>query len=183
MKKLILTLMVASLPFGAFAADEESRAKSWNLKGEVKARFTAKVVDMLCEITGKCNEKCGGGSYQLGLLTTDGKLIPVNKNGQASFNGAVVDLLSHCGNTVEVDGLLVGEEVPAQYYQVQLIKPAGAEWKKANLHTKQWKKQFPDVGGKGPWFRRDPRVLSQLDKDGFLGLGDDADKKFIAETY
>ncbi len=183
MKKILLILAVSYLPFKALAADAESQARSWNLTGEEKARFSAKVVDILCEVSGKCAEKCGAGSYQLGLLTEGGKLIPVNKNGQTSFNGAVSDLLPLCGKTVEVDGLLVGEEVPAKLYQIQLIKQEGQDWAKANRHTKDWKEKFPDVDGKGPWFRRDPRVLSILEKDGYLGLGEEADKKFIEENY
>lgn len=183
MKKYILALAIAALPFHAIAEDATSNAKPWNLSGEQKARFSAKVVDILCEVSGKCADQCGAGSYQLGLLTTDGKIIPVNKNGQSSFNGAIVDLLPYCGKTVEVDGLLVGEDVPAQLYQVQLIKTEGADWAKADLHTKEWEKQFPNAGGEGPWFRRDPRVLSQLEKDGYLGLGAEVDKAFIAENY
>ncbi|MEP2944176.1 MAG: hypothetical protein ABJM86_11070 [Hyphomicrobiales bacterium] len=187
MKKYLLALAVASLPFHApvtvMADDGASQAKSWKLTGEEKARFSAKVVDVLCEVAGKCADNCGAGSYQIGLLTTDGKLIPINKNGQGSFNGGVDDLLPFCGKNVEVDGLLVGENVPSKYYQVQLIKPEGGEWAKANLHTKKWKEKYPDAGGKGPWFRRDPRVLSQLEKDGYLGLGADADKAFIKENY
>lgn len=183
MRRFILALAVASLPFHAIAEDGASNAKSWNLTGESKAKFSGKIVDILCEISGKCADNCRGGSHQLGLLTADGKLIPVMKNGQGSFNGGVVDLLPYCGKTIEVDGLFAGEDIPEKLYQVQLIKAEGGEWAKANKHTKEWKKQFPNAGGKGPWFRRDPRVLSQLEKDGYLGLGDGADKKFIAENY
>jgi len=149
MKKYILALAIAALPFHAIAEDATSNAKPWNLSGEQKARFSAKVVDILCEVSGKCADQCGAGSYQLGLLTTDGKIIPVNKNGQSSFNGAIVDLLPYCGKTVEVDGLLVGEDVPAQLYQVQLIKTEGADWAKADLHTKEWESNFRTLVEKG----------------------------------
>lgn len=183
MKKFLLALTVAALPFHAYADEGASQAKSWNLTGEEKALFTAKVVDILCEVSGTCADACGAGSYQLGLLTPDGKLIPANKNGQGSFNGAVVDLLPHCGKTIQVDGLKVGEGVPAKYFQVQLLKAEGGEWQKANLHTKDWKAKNPDAPGKGPWFRRDPRISAQIEKDGFLGLGDEADQTFIKENY
>lgn len=183
MRTFVLALAVAALPFYAMADDGASQANSWNLTGEQKARFQAKVVNILCEISGKCADKCGAGLYQLGLLTTDGKIVPVDKNGETSFNGGVADLLPYCGKNVEVDGLFVGEDIPAQLYQVQLIKPEGGEWQKAELHTKEWDKRFPEAAGEGPWFRRDPRVLAQLKKDGYLGLGDEEDAKFIKENY
>ncbi|MEP1441881.1 MAG: hypothetical protein ABJK39_02610 [Hyphomicrobiales bacterium] len=183
MKKLIIALCAASFPFAAMADDPNSKAKNWNLVEEKKAIFSGKVVDIRCEVTGNCADECGAGAYQLGILTTDGKLIPPMKNGQTSFNGTIEDLLPYCGKNVEVDGLLVGAGIPEQLYQIQLIKVEGGEWAKANLHTKTWKKKYPDAGGKGPWFRRDPRVKAQLEKDGWLGLGADVDKKFIAENY
>ncbi|MEP3233733.1 MAG: hypothetical protein ABJN04_09615 [Hyphomicrobiales bacterium] len=183
MKKLIIALCAASFPFAAMADDPNSKAKNWNLVDEKKAIFSGKIVDIRCEVTGNCADECGAGAYQLGILTTDGKLIPPMKNGQTSFNGAIDDLLPYCGKNVEVDGLLVGADIPEQLYQIQLIKVEGGEWAKANLHTKTWKKKYPDAGGKGPWFRRDPRVKAQLEKDGWLGLGADVDKKFIAENY
>lgn len=183
MKKLIIALCAASFPFAAMADDPNSKAKNWNLVEEKKAIFSGKVVDIRCEVTGNCADECGAGAYQLGILTTDGKLIPPMKNGQTSFNGTVDDLLPFCGKNVEVDGLLVGAGIPEQLYQIQLIKVEGGEWAKANLHTKTWKTKFPDAGGKGPWFRRDPRVIGALEKSGWLGLGADVDKKFIAENY
>lgn len=188
MRTLILAAALAALPFSALADDHGSKAKSWGLKGEEMSRFSAKVVEIKCELTGECADACGAGAYQLGLLTTEGKLIPVNKNGQTSFNGGVDDLLPYCGQTIEVDGLLVGDvagndKLDSKLYQVQLIKPEGGEWKKANEHTKAWKKKFPDAGGKGPWFRRDPRVLAQTDANGYMGLGLEEDKKFIKEWY
>ncbi|MEM8794911.1 MAG: hypothetical protein AAGE61_05035 [Pseudomonadota bacterium] len=183
MRTLILALAALALPLAAHA-EEASQANSWNLVGEKMARFEGKVVDIKCEVTGVCAPNCGDGSLPLGLVrTTDNMLIPVNKNGQTSFNGGVVDLLPHCGKTIGVDGLLVGEDIPAQLYQVQLLKPEGGEWQKANLHTKEWAKQFPDAGGEGPWFRRDPRVLSQLEENGYMGLGKEEDERFIKEWY
>ncbi|MBA4782244.1 MAG: hypothetical protein H2045_03400 [Rhizobiales bacterium] len=185
MRKILLALAIASLPMHtslSHAEDTASKAESWGLVGEKNARFSAKVVDIMCELTGNCAEKCGAGSYQIGLLTTDGKVIPAMKNGQPAFNGAVVDLLPFCGQNVEVDGLFVGEDIPAQLYQVQLIKPEGGEWQKTDLHTKEWDRLNANLPGEGPWFRRDPRVLSEIAKDGYLGLGAAEDEKYIKEN-
>jgi len=180
---LAAAMTVAPAAFAEGAA--ESQAKSWGLLGEEMTRFSGKVVDILCELTGDCADNCGNGSRHLGLLREDGRLVPVYKNNQTSFNGAVADLLPLCGQTIEVDGLLVGEDVPAKFLQVQLIKPEGAsEFYKANGWTEAWKRRFPEQAeGKGPWFRRDPRILEQIKEKGYLGLGPEADRPVIAEWY
>ena len=105
-----------------------SQAKNWNLLGQEKARFEARVVDVLCEVAGDCPENCGDGRRQLGLLrAVDGVLVLANKNTQPAFTGANLDLLPYCNQEVEVDGLLVGlsDYTPAKMYQVQLIRRKG----------------------------------------------------------
>lgn len=63
MMRFVFSLMIAVAlsPNAAIAQDKPSKAKSWNLTGQVKARFDAKVVDMLCEVSGgaACADKCG----------------------------------------------------------------------------------------------------------------------------
>ena len=76
MKKLIIALCATAFPFAALADDPNSKAKNWNLVAQKKAVFTGKVVDVRCEVTGNCADECGAGAYHLGILTTDGKLIP-----------------------------------------------------------------------------------------------------------
>jgi len=186
---LLAALLAAPLFFAAPAsADEECEANSWGLSGEVKACFSAKVVDLLCEITGDCPDNCGDGTRQLGLLRTDtGKLVYPQKNLQSSFNGAVADLAPHCGNTIDLRGFLVGDEETlkgaAQLYQVQWIRAEGGKWKKANKWTKDWAKKNPDAKGKGPWFRRDPRIKADIEENGYLGLGPEEDILFIKDWY
>lgn len=172
---------------GEFA--EGSKAKNWNLLGQENAIFEAKVVDILCELTGDCVENCGDGRRQLGLLRkSDGVLVLANKNTQPAFTGANLDLLPYCNQEVEVDGLLVGLEdyTPAKFYQVQLIRKVGEEkWNKTNKWTKVWAKNNPDEAKKkGPWFRKDPRINALIARDGYLGLGlerDEAFKKYLFE--
>ena len=79
-------------------------AKSWNLTGEEIVRFDAKVVDILCELTGDCPANCGDGKRQLGLINGEGVLIPVTKN-MTAFTGAVDELIDFCGQTITADGL------------------------------------------------------------------------------
>ena len=178
-----------TLAGGEFSAG--SKAKSWSLFGEEKARFEGKVVDALCLLTGDCPADCGAGKRQMGILrSADGRFLLVNKNGQPVFTGASVDLAPYCGQTVEVDGLLVGDREitpglgEAKLFQVQTVRILGAEAaNKTNLWTRYWKQRNPDAGGKGPWFRRDPGVMEQIEAHGRLGLGAEADRKYIEETF
>lgn len=173
-----------ALPLQALADDGESQANSWGLTGEEKARFGGTVVDMLCELTGDCPDDCGAGARQMGIVRDDGVLVLAAKNTQTSFNGAIEDLLPYCGKAVEVDGLMVGEGAP-RVYQVQFIREKGAEeWARANRWTTVRGESEPKlVEGEGPWFRRDPRVLEQIERNGYLGLGHETDEAFIKEWY
>jgi len=184
--------VVFALTFSAsatFAADfsKGSKAKEFGLNEAVQSTFSAKVVDLPCEVAGDCTDNCGGGSRQLGLVRdADNRLISVLKNGQFQFNGPAEDLLLYCNQKVDVDGIMIGdpEEHNTQFYMVQFIKAEGAaEWNKANKWTKKWKERNPDVAeGKGPWFRRDPRVVKQIEANGYFGLGKEADIKYAKEN-
>ncbi|MEO1543801.1 MAG: hypothetical protein AAFR75_07265 [Pseudomonadota bacterium] len=164
-----------------------SQAAELGLSGETKAMFSGKVVDLLCELSGDCPDNCGGGTRNLGIVrATDNKLIMVSKNSQFEFNGGVDDLLPYCNKDVDVDGLLLGDDpgVEAKIYMAQFIRLKGADkWIKTTLWTDAWKKRNPSVAeGEGPWFRRDPRVLKQIEKSGYFGLGLDADAAWRKEN-
>jgi len=183
----IIFAIALSVP-AALAQDfsKGSKAKKWGLTGEKKALFSGKVVDVLCELSGECPDNCGDGLRHLGIVReADNKLISVLKNSQAAFNGATDDLLPYCNKQVDVDGVLIGDDAvfEAKYFMVQRIRVSGRpKWNKTKLWTKAWKKRNPEAKGKGAWFRRDPRVISQIELDGYLGLGLEEDRKFIAEN-
>ncbi len=191
MKKYIFSSVCAAVLTvnPSFSADfsEGSKARAWNLEGEKKALFKAKVVDPLCTLAGNCADNCGGGKRQLALLrTADDVLIFPLKNSQAAFSGAANELLPFCGKAVEVDGLMIeNEDLASQnLYMVQKIRADGDEkWTKANRWTKDWAKANPEAKGKGPWFRRDPRVKAEIAREGYLGLGLEADEVFIKEWF
>lgn len=189
MKKLVLTLSCLAMATPALAQDfsEGSTAKAWDLAAEQPSTFEAKVVDILCEVTGSCADNCGDGRRQLGLLRkADNALVFPNKNSQAAFTGASIELLPFCGKDVQVDGLMIDDpELGAKnIYLLQKIRETGADkWVKANKWTKNWAKNHPEAKGKGPWFRRDPRVKSAIQSDGYLGLGLETDKAFIADWF
>lgn len=188
MLKTFVLSALFGVPHAAYAQDFSvgSEAASWNLYAEQPARFEAKVVDILCEITADCPADCGAGKRQLGLLrAADNALVYPNKNGQPVFSGAASDLLPYCGKMVEVDGLMLTDPDigAANIYQLQKIRAVGAaDWVKANKWTKDWQAANPDNKGKDPWFRRDPRVNARIAASGYLGLGLDVDAAFIAEA-
>ncbi|UWQ90176.1 hypothetical protein K3727_15450 [Rhodobacteraceae bacterium M382] len=186
MKYFSFALALIASPVLAQDFSEGSTAKEWNLYAEQPALFEAKVVDLLCELTGDCPTDCGAGKRQLGLLrSADNVMVLPLKNGQAAFSGAAVDLAPYCGQTVEVDGLLIDDpDLNAKnIYMVQKVRVDGGEWSKTNQFTKVWAKENPEAKGKGPWFRRDPRIKEEIASEGYLGLGLEADTAFIKEWF
>ena len=187
MKRFIFAAFILfAAPLAAQDFSEGSEARTWNLYAEQPALFEARVVDVMCEITGDCPANCGDGERQLGLLRkVDGVLTLVTKNNQPAFTGAVVDLLPYCGQEVTVDGLMINDEdFPVNnIYLVQRIKTAEGDWTKASQFTKVWAKDNPEAKGKGPWFRRDPRILAEIEREGYLGLGLETDAEFKAYLF
>ena len=193
MKKLTLALaaLIATPALAEGQFSEGSQAKSWNLIGEEKALFEGTVLDAVCVLTGDCVPDCGAGARQMGVLRgMDDVFVFATKNTQPAFTGATVDLAPYCGQTVEVDGLLVGdrEVTPGlgdgRLLQVQTVRVIDSDTvTKTDGWTKLWAERNPDVGGKGPWFQRDPAVQAEIEAHGRLGLGAEADQKYIEENF
>jgi hypothetical protein len=186
MKHLIAILAIAASPAAAQDFSEGSEAKTWNLYAEVPATFEAKVVDVMCTLTGNCPDNCGDGTRQMGLIrTADDVMVLPLKNNQPAFTGAATDLAPYCNQTVHVDGLMItDEDFPVtNVYLLQRVKTADGDWKKASQATKVWAKQFPEAKGKGAWFRRDPRIKEVIEREGYLGLGLEADAAFIEDNF
>ena len=70
-KKMIAGALASSLMVSASAS---MAAEGWGIEHEEEMRVEAKVVDLLCEVTGNCADACGAGKRQLGLLFDDGRL-------------------------------------------------------------------------------------------------------------
>ena len=143
-------------------------AEGWGIDHEEKIRVEAKVVDLLCEVTGDCVENCGGGKRQLGLLFDDGRLVPVVKNFDI-FAGAIEDLQPFCGKRITADGLMISNpKMPLFALQFKREAPDG-KWSRANWFGKNWSKAN---GGKKPgsWYKHDERVLKVLAEDGVYGV-------------
>lgn len=184
---LAATLLVAA-PAMAQDFSEGSEAQSWGLFAEAPATFEARVVDILCELTGDCADNCGDGTRQLGLLrSADDVLVFPNKNSQPLFTGAVAELQPFCGQMVEVDGLMLTDPDlgAANIYLVQKIRTVGSEdWTDANRWTEVWGERNPEAAeAEGPWFRNDPRVQARIATTGYFGLGLEEDAAAIRELY
>ena len=134
MKNIIKAAALAALltgPGSAWAADE------WGLPEEEVVRFDAKVVDILCELTGDCADNCGGGERQLGLLTGEGALVMPIKN-VTPFAGTAAELLDFCGKQVTADGLYSTNR-GYKVFALQFVKEApGGKWRRANRFLPKW---------------------------------------------
>ena len=155
-----------------------SGAKSWGLTNEKEAKFKGTVVDITCHLTGDCPENCGDGSRQLGLMTEDQGLILVAKN-LTLYTGASYELYGFCGQEIEVDGLFT-ENRNVRFFQVQKMRAVDGKWQKATRFHKHWAEANDTKPRKAKrWYRKDQRIKTIIERDGYLGLGPEADKAFF----
>ena len=165
----------------AFSNGVARAAESWGLPGEEKARFEATVVDLLCELTGDCPADCGAGTRQLGLLKDDGTLVLPLKN-QVIFAGAAAELFGFCARRVVADGLFVTNRGHT-IFALQFVKAApDGKWQRANRFLPQWAARNgvdPKSATARRWFENDRRVKDLIARDGKLGLGLEADRKYL----
>ena len=165
MKRTLSILFTAALLIGPGVSQA---AEEWGIDGEKKARFEAKVVDVLCELTGDCPADCGSGKRQLGLLRDDGTLVLAVKNFDI-FAGAADDLKGFCGKRIVADGLLINNpKIPLFALQFKKLAPDG-KWSRANQFGKDWSKAN---GGKksGQWFKNDPKIKKAIAEKGVFGI-------------
>ena len=174
---------LALIAVGLLTAAPLQAAEEWGLPEEEKVRFDAKVVDILCELTGDCPSGCGGGTRQLGLLTDEGKLVLPIKNATI-FSGTAAELIDFCGQRVTADGLMSTNR-GYSVFALQFVRPApDGKWRRANRFLPKWAEAnglAPDSKQAKQWFRHDPTVKAILDRDGILGLGPAADAEYKAQ--
>ncbi|MBG03937.1 MAG: hypothetical protein CMM59_07655 [Rhodospirillaceae bacterium] len=151
-----------------FGISTAQAADGWGIAGEKVVRWDAKVVDILCELSGDCPANCGDGKRQLGLLKDDGTLWPVVKNNDP-FVGGVDDLIQFCGKKITADGLEI-HNAKMNIFQLQFkrLAPDG-KWSRANWFTKNWAKRNGAEDGSG-WIWEDKTVQELIAKDGVLGV-------------
>lgn len=174
-------LSAIGLASALLAAGHVQAANSWGLPNEEISRFEAKVVDVLCELSGNCPTDGGAAGRQLGLLLDDGTLVLPVKNA-TPFSGTQVELLPFFGKRVIADGLFTTNH-GYRVFALQFIREApDGEWRGANRFIRAWARNngFPaDAKEVSQWFRHDPGVKALIAKQGKLGLGPEADKAFL----
>ena len=178
-----MKILACALALLFVTATTANAAEEWGLPNKNIVRFEAKVVDILCELTGDCPKACGGGKRQLGLVNDKGKLISPLKN-SVIFAGVAAELIEYCGMKVIADGLIAtnrGYSVMA----LQFVKRApDGKWQRTNRFLTRWAEQNgvdPKSKQAQRWFENDPRINVLLAKDGKLGLGLAADREFQAK--
>ena len=175
--KAVLLAAIVMVSTGVWAA------KKWGLPEEEIATFEAKVVDVLCELTGDCPANCGDGKRQLGLLNGEGKLIlPVKNSSSAIFAGSTDDLIDYCGTTVIADGLFTTNRGYTVFQLQNFKEKPEDEFQRANRFLAKWaERNGAEPGSKQAkrWFRNDPRVNEILAEKGKLGLGLDVDEDYL----
>ncbi len=177
------TFVAALWCAGMLAAAPGQAAEEWGLPEEEVARFEAKVVDVLCELSGDCPPACGAGKRQLGLVTAEGTLVLPVKN-FTPFSGAAAELIDFCGKQVVADGLFTTNR-GVRIFALQFVKEApDGKWRRANRFLPKWAEANgfrPDGPEAKQWFRHDPRVKAVIERDGVLGLGAEADKTYLEQ--
>lgn len=164
----MIRFILAVLALAVLAAAPVRAADPWGIENEEKTRFEARVVDILCELTGNCPADCGAGKRQLGLLRDDGVLVLVVKN-YDPFAGGVNDLAAYCGKRVIADGLMINDPLmPMFALQYKRLAPDG-EWSRGTQFSKDWQAAHPDLNVK-QWFRDDPRVKAEIGRGGVYGI-------------
>lgn len=159
MRKLIL-LAAALLAAPALAAEPEG------LEHERVATFSARVVDLACELGASCPADCSGGKRLLGLVDGAGVLRNATK-GPADFAGAVADLLPYCGRTIEVDGLII-DHPRMKLFKLQRLRASASDpWMEARAFEADWRRRN---GPADEWMRADPAVKAIIAADGVYGI-------------
>ena len=148
-------------------------AEGWGFPGEQVERFEAKVVDILCELTGDCPAECGGGARQLGLLTKEGEIVLPAKN-TVIFAGVAGELAEFCGQQITADGLFTTNR-GHRIFALQFLRPApDGQWRRANRWLGQWAREngvAVDSDEAEAWYVNDPEVKRLIAEQGKLGLG------------
>jgi hypothetical protein len=162
---------LAALAVGSSGASATFAADSWNLPNEELVRFDAKVVDVMCVLSGDCPKDCGAGKRVMGLLQGSGELVLAIKN-VGPFTGTAHDLAPLCGKEVTADGLFT-LNYGVKTFALQYVRPKDGDWRGADGFVRAWaaehKLALNDPKVK-QWFRNDEMIDALIAEQGKLGL-------------
>ena len=150
----------------ASAVGVAQAAEPWGLENEKVVQLEGRVVDLACELARDCPADCGGGRRQLGVLTAEGRLLPLAK-GNVNFANAVADLLPFCGRTLGIDGLLIESPVMSLLFVQNLRASPEAPWQPTAAFERDWKAAH---GEAAEWYREDPAVKAAIAEKGVFGI-------------
>ncbi len=173
-----LGALIITTLFLSACASRPGGIASWPVTNAEKSGFTGEVVDVLCELNGNCAENCGEGKRQLAIKTEDVGTIFVAKN-LNNYSGAVDELWQFCEKQVEVSGLFT-ENKGVRFFQVQNMREPGNSWQKATRYAQAWAERSGKPSSlAGNWEAHDERIKEIIERDGYLGLGKEADEDYF----
>jgi len=176
MKRALAFTLLSTAFLAAACTTPVGEIAAWPVSNAERSELTGEVVSVLCELGGKCDDSCGGGTQQLAIKSAELGTVLVAKN-LNNYSGAADELSPYCGQTINVNGLFT-EHQGIRFFQVQNLRAPGGNWQRADRYLQAW----ADRNGQSPpgtWYKQDERVKEILERDGRLGLGPEADKAFF----
>ena len=172
-----LSVVIVAIGLSA-CATPPGEVASWPITNAEEQAFTGQVVDILCELNGNCVESCGKGTRQLALQTEQAGTVLMAKN-LTNYSGAADELWQLCGQDVQVSGLFT-EHQGIRFFQVQNVRPPGGQWEKATRFAEAWaERSGKPLAQASNWQEHDERVRAVIERDGYLGLGPEADREYF----
>ena len=170
----LLILVSTSLTACATPVGE---VQKWGISGVEVAEFSGEVVDVLCELSGNCTDECGAGTRQLGIKTSQGTvLIAKDVN---YYSGAAEELWPFCNQELTVNGQFT-ESLNTRVFQIQNVRKPNGPWMKTQRFLETWAETNDEsLAVAKDWYYHDKRVNAILEKDGRLGLGQEADSAYF----
>ena len=141
-------------------------AEPWNIPHEKPVALKGRVVDVLCQLKGRCAPDCGAGKRQLGLVLADGTYRLVAKS-NIDFAGAIQDLAGFCGREIEADGLLIENPAITLFFVQGVRTDAALPFAPAERFKAEWEARN---GKAEEWWRADRQANSIIAQDGPLGI-------------
>lgn len=172
---LLATILVALTG----CATPAGKVDQWGISGSEVAELSGDVVDILCEVSGDCVERCGAGNRQLGIRT-DEKVVLIAKDIN-NYTGGAEELWPFCNQPLTVNGQFT-ETGDTRFFQIQNVREPGGPWMSTTRFLEVWaEKNDKDLATAKRWYRHDPRVRTTLEQDGLLGLGEDVDRDYFGQ--
>lgn len=177
MKSLYSGLFILATTILSACATPVGEVQKWGISGAEVGELSGEVVDVLCEVSGNCADQCGAGTRQLGIKTEQGMvLIAKDLN---LYTGAAEELWPLCNQPLVVNGQFT-ESLNTRFFQIQNVRKPDGPWMRTTKFLETWAAANGEsLAVAKDWYRHDKRVNTIIEKDGRLGLGQEADKAYF----